>query len=73
MSKTITSEQVVETARELDRPEFTRAELAEKLGVKPTALKQGFKEARNSERLEKVRDNEEGKGLFRLAEQPPAA
>jgi hypothetical protein len=66
MAKDITSDQVVDAAKELDQPEFTRAQVAEKLGVKTTDLKQGFKQARGSNRLEKVRDDEEGKGLFRL-------
>jgi len=71
MAKSITSDQVVEAAKELDKEEFTRAQVAEKLGVKTTDLKQGFKEARESNRLEKLRDDEEGKGQFRLtAEQP---
>jgi len=68
MAKTITQEQVVGAAEELGQEEFTRGQLAEKLGVKTTELKQGFKAARESERLEKVRDDEEGKGIFRLTE-----
>ena len=66
MAKTITQEQVVGAAEELGQEEFTRGQLAEKLGVKTTELKQGFKAARESERLEKVRDDDEGKGIFRL-------
>jgi transketolase C-terminal domain/subunit len=66
MAQSITSDQVVEAAKGLDQEEFTRAQVAEKLGVKPTDLKQGFKEARQANRLEKVRDDEEGKGQFRL-------
>jgi hypothetical protein len=66
MSESITSDQVVGAAKELDRAEFTRAQVAEKLGVKATDLKQGFKEARGSNRIEKVRDDAEGKGQFRL-------
>ncbi len=69
MAKTITSDEVVGAAKELDQSEFSRADLAEKLGVKPTELKEGFKEARQAERLEKVRDDEEGKGVFRLTDQ----
>lgn len=68
MAKTITQEQVVGAAEELGQEEFTRGQLAEKLGVKTTELKQGFKAARESERLEKVRDDEEGKGIFRLTD-----
>ena len=66
MAKEITSDQIVEAAEALGRPEFTRSDVAEKLGVKTTELKDGFKEARASGRLEKVRDDEEGTGVFRL-------
>ena len=68
MAKAITSDQVVDTAKELDKSEFTRSDLAEKLGVKTTQLKDGFKEARQAERLEKVRDDAEGTGVFRLTD-----
>ena len=70
MAKEITEEQVVAAAKDLSQPEFTRADLAEKLGVKMTDLKQGVKAARDSGSLEKVRDDEEGTGLFRLADKP---
>ena len=66
MAKTITSDQVVGAAEELGKPEFTRSEVAEKLDVKTTAIKDAFKEARQADRLEKVRDDEEGTGIFRL-------
>jgi DNA-binding MarR family transcriptional regulator len=72
MAKTITSDQLVGAAAELDKPEFTRADLAEKLGVKTTALKDAFKEARQAERLEKVRDDENGKGVFHLTDKAAA-
>ena len=68
MAKTITSDQVVGAAEQLGQPEFTRSDLAEKLGVKTTMLKDGFREARRADRLEKVRDDEEGTGLFRLTD-----
>ena len=71
MSKTITADQVVGAARELGQPEFGRADLAKKLGVKTTDLKDAFKDARKSEQLIKVRDDADGKGLFRLADQRP--
>ena len=66
MSKTITQDQIVGAANELDQPEFTRSDLAEKLGVKTTDLKEGFKEARDAGRLEKLRDDESGTGVFRV-------
>jgi hypothetical protein len=68
MSETITADQVVGAARELDQAEFTRGDLAEKLGVEKPELKKGFREARNSGRLEKVRDDEENTGHFRLTD-----
>lgn len=66
---TITADQVVGAARELDKPEFTRDDLAEKLGVEKPDLKEGFKEARQAGRLDKVRNDQEGTGHFRLTEQ----
>ncbi|MGI8462407.1 MAG: hypothetical protein ACR2OC_12390 [Solirubrobacterales bacterium] len=68
MAKTVTADQVVEAAEELGDVEFTRGQIAEKLGVKTTELKSGFKEARQAERLEKVRDDEEGTGIFKLTD-----
>jgi DNA-binding transcriptional regulator LsrR (DeoR family) len=66
MAKTITPDQVVDAARDLDQVEFTRDDIAEKLGVGKPKFKQAFKEARESGRLEKVRDDEERKGRFRV-------
>jgi hypothetical protein len=68
MSETITADQVVGAARDLDQAEFTRGDLAQKLGVEKPELKKGFREARNSGRLEKVRDDEENTGHFRLTD-----
>ena len=39
--------------------------------MKTTELKQGFKAGRESGQLEKVRDDEEGKGRFRLTGNQP--
>jgi predicted DNA-binding protein (UPF0251 family) len=66
MAKTITPDQVVDAARDLDQVEFTRDDVAEKLGVGKPKFKQAFKQARESGRLEKVRDDEERKGRFRV-------
>jgi hypothetical protein len=66
MAKTITPDQVVAAARDLDQVEFTRDDVAEKLGVGKPKFKQAFKQARESGRLEKVRDDEERKGRFRV-------
>jgi DNA-binding MarR family transcriptional regulator len=66
MSKSITEDQVVATAQELGKDEFTRADLAEKLGVEKTDLSKPFRQARQAGRLDKTRDDEEGTGHFRL-------
>ena len=66
MSQTPTQEQVVDAARQLNQDEFSRADLAGKLEVERTDMKQGFKSARQAGRLEKVRDDDSGKSLFRL-------
>ena len=68
MAKTITAGQVVAAAQELDQPEFTRDDIAGKLGVKKPEFKEAFKAAREEGRLEKVRDDAENAGVFRLAE-----
>ena len=68
MAKTITPDQIVAAAEEVGDDEFTRGQLADKLGVKTTDLKQSFKAARESGRIEKVRDDDEGTGQFRLAQ-----
>jgi hypothetical protein len=69
MANEITSDQIVGAAKELDQAEFTRAQVAEKLGVNTTDLRAGFKEARQSNRIEKLRDDEDGVGQFRLTAQ----
>jgi hypothetical protein len=68
MAKTVTPDQVVEAARDLERDEFTRDDIADKLGVGKPKFKQAFKSARESGRLEKVRDDAERKGRFRLTQ-----
>jgi hypothetical protein len=62
----ITEEQIVTTAQELGQDEFTREDLAGKLGVKKNQLSKPFRHARRAGRLEKVRDDENGTGVFRL-------
>ena len=66
MADTISPQQVIAAARDLGTPEFTRGDLAEKLGVEKPDLKKGFRQARQAGRIEKVRDDEEGTGHFRL-------
>jgi DNA-binding transcriptional ArsR family regulator len=69
MPESITADQVVAAARDLEQPEFTRGDLAEKLGVEQPALRQGFREARRAGSIDKVRDDDEGTGHFRLTNQ----
>jgi hypothetical protein len=69
MSQTIGPDQVIATAHDLGQPEFTRGDLAEKLGVEQPELRKGFRQARRAGRLDKVRDDDEGTGYFRLTDQ----
>ena len=63
---TITPDQLVEAAAALGQEEFTRADVAKQLGVEKSELKQAFARARKNGRVEKVRDDEENTGHFRL-------
>jgi Mn-dependent DtxR family transcriptional regulator len=63
---TITADQLINAARELDQAEFTRADVAAKLGVEKSELKQAFNRARKDGLLEKTRDDEENTGHFRI-------
>ena len=69
MPQAVTADQIVKAARELDQEEFTRGDLAAKLGVEKPDIKPGFREARHAGRLEKVRDDDENTGHFRLTDQ----
>jgi DNA-binding transcriptional regulator LsrR (DeoR family) len=66
MNLNITADQLVEAAQALDQEEFTRADVAKQLGVEKPELKQAFASARKKGRVEKVRDDEENTGHFRL-------
>jgi hypothetical protein len=68
MPKDITEDQVVATAKELGQDEFTRGDLAEKLGVEKTDLSKPFRQARRAGRLDKTRDDDEGIGHFKLTD-----
>jgi DNA-binding transcriptional regulator LsrR (DeoR family) len=68
MANTITGDQVVGAAKELSQEEFTRADVAEKLGVKKPELQRAFKAARKSGRVKKVRDDQQSTGHFRLTD-----
>ena len=62
----ISPDQIVDAARELGQDEFTRGDIAAKLGVEKPELKHAFQQAKKAGRLEKVRDDEENTGHFRL-------
>jgi hypothetical protein len=66
MQLTVTEDQLVEAAKDLGQDEFTRGDVAGKLGVDKPDLKQAFVAARKAGRLEKVRDDEENTAHFRL-------
>jgi DNA-binding transcriptional regulator LsrR (DeoR family) len=66
MQLTVTAEQLVDAAKELGQEEFTRADIANQLGVEKPELKQAFARARKSGQVEKTRDDEENTGHFRL-------
>jgi len=63
---TVTADQVVQAAGDLGQSDFTRADIAGKLGVNPADLADGFKAAREANKVEKVGENDDGKGVFRL-------
>ena len=62
----ITEDQVVDAAKQLGQDEFTRADVAQQLGVEKPDVRQAFNSARKAGRLEKTRDDEENTGYFRL-------
>jgi hypothetical protein len=68
MGRNITADQIVGAARELGQPEFTRGDVAAKLGVAKPELKKGFRIARRDGRLDKVRDDADNVAHFQLTE-----
>lgn len=68
MAQSPTADQVVEAARDLGQDEFTRGDVADKLGVDKPDIKAGFQEAKKAGRLEKTRDDDENTGHFKLTD-----
>lgn len=68
MADEATQEQVLEAARSLERDEFTRQDVADKLDTDVSAMQPSWKAAKQAGRLEKVRE-EGGKRHFRLVSQ----
>jgi DNA-binding transcriptional regulator LsrR (DeoR family) len=69
----ITQEQVVEAAQKLGKEEFNRQDIADALGVEKSDVKQPFTKARKAGQFEKVRDDEENTGIFKLGATAAAA
>ena len=66
MSEPITSDSIVEAAKQLGTDEFSRPDIAGQLGVEKTEIKAAFREARKLGKIEKTRDDEENTGYFKL-------
>ena len=62
----ITEDQVVEAAKNLGKDEFNRQDIATALGVEKSDVKKPFTQARKGDKFEKVRDDEENTGIFKL-------
>ena len=61
-----TQEQVLEAARSLDGEDFSREDVAKKLGTEISAMQPSWKAVKQSGKLEKVSD-EDGNRRFRLS------
>jgi hypothetical protein len=66
MSETPTTEQVVDAARSIGG-EFTRDDVAEKLGIERSEMKPSWKAAKDAGQIEKVRSDADGQNYFRVA------
>jgi hypothetical protein len=66
MSDGITSDSIVEAAKQLGKDEFSRPDIAGQLGVEKADIKAAFREARKLGKIEKTRDDEENTGYFKL-------
>ena len=67
MAQEFSPEQVVAAAKELDKEEFTRADIAGQLGVEKADVKQAFNKARKNDLIEKTRDDAENTGHFKVS------
>ena len=68
MAESPTADQVVDAARELEQEEFTRGDIAGKIGVEKSDVKSGFNQAKKTGLIEKTRDDENNTGHFKLAD-----
>ncbi len=67
MAQAPTQDQVLEAARSLGKEEFTREEVAAKLGAEIAEMRPGWKAAKDSGRIEQVR-KDGGTRYLRLTE-----
>lgn len=65
MTDSATQVQVLEAAKSLGKDEFTREDVADKLGMDVKQMQPSWKAAKQAGQLEKVRD-EDGERLFRI-------
>ena len=65
MSQAPTEEQVLDAARSLGKEEFTREEVAEKLGAEIAEMRPSWKAAKDAGKIEQVR-NDDGTRYLRL-------
>ena len=65
MAKAPTEEEVLDAARSLGREEFTREEVAEKLGAEISEMRPSWKAAKDAGKIEQVR-NDDGTRYLRL-------
>jgi DNA-binding Lrp family transcriptional regulator len=66
MEDEITADRIVAAAEELG-PEFTRPDLAAKLGVSNKEMRDAFKAAKESGRIKRIGKDADDRGVFRLA------
>lgn len=69
MANSPSQHEVVEAARGLGKPEFTRDDVAEKLGIERSQMKPAWKSAKEAGQVQKVRSDEDGTNYFRVADQ----
>jgi predicted transcriptional regulator len=68
VAETPTNDEVMQAARALGKPEFTRNEIARQLGVRGSQMREGFRAAKKAGQLQKARDDKDGTRYFRLAD-----
>jgi DNA-binding transcriptional regulator LsrR (DeoR family) len=68
MENELTADRIVAAAQDLGQTEFTRPDLAAKLGVSNKELRDAFKAARQAGHIERVGKDAEDRGVFRLAQ-----